>query len=192
MPRRVAQAGRHGLGARAPRGGGNCLQQPALGLAGPPPRLSAPAAPAEQRQLTQLQAARLLSAHHLGAGVSVQHRVLSRAGLGLAQRVLPLSLPLSPCLGSLAFPEGLSGGENRRLQDWMRDPGWGCVWGARNPLASLPPSHATASFTTSLLPPGKTRRGGRCTGCEPLCSVPSGANVTCICVYLMSPSPQRG
>ncbi|KAB0400209.1 hypothetical protein E2I00_009497, partial [Balaenoptera physalus] len=49
-------------------GGGNCLRPPALGLAGPPPRLSAPAAPPEQRQLTQLQAARLLSAHHLGAG----------------------------------------------------------------------------------------------------------------------------
>lgn len=176
-------------GSLGPKGRGQLLATAGTRLAGPPPRLSAPVPPPEQRQLTQLQAARLLSAHHLGTGVSVQHRVLSRAGLSLAQRVLPLSLPLSPCLGSSAFPEGLAGEENRRLRDWMRDPGCGCLWGARNPLASLPPSHATASFTTSLVPPGKTRRGGRCTGCEPLCSVPSRANVTCICVYLMPPSP---
>ncbi|TKC41177.1 hypothetical protein EI555_010505, partial [Monodon monoceros] len=55
-------------GSPGPKGGGNCLRPPALGLAGPPPRLSAPVPPPEQRQLTQLQAGRRLSAQRLGTG----------------------------------------------------------------------------------------------------------------------------
>lgn len=87
VPRRVAQAGSHGLGARAPKGGGDGWRPPEVRVVGPPPRLPAPAPPPEPWWLTPLPAARLPGTHDQGAGVSAPHRVsrcagLSRAGSG--------------------------------------------------------------------------------------------------------------
>lgn len=162
---------------------------------GPPPRLP-PAPPPEQGPLSPLPAARLSSAHYLGAGVSVHHWVLSRAGLVLAWGWgLPWPPPLSPWLGFLGpFPKSLGRGKSEisGLGAGTRDGG------GRHPesprLVLYQPHHCKFRYLTLVSRQKEERWEVHRLRTTAQCPQSSECDpgVTLICVYLVSPSPQHG
>lgn len=179
VPRRVAQAGSHGLGARTQRGGSNCLRGPAVrvvarALCAPAPaRLPAllPLFPPHPRPAPRLASA---SAHSAPGSATARGARPGRRGeyaaLGLQARAGTQAGPQEVALTTtpvslFGFPRrpgewggGGVGEGSWRLPGWMRGPRMGVGKLGIPWPRPLPPSHCEFGYFNLAARQGWGRR----------------------------------